>query len=99
MTLEEFRIHLLRTLKDCRDPGDARVLLAGAYLLLSDSRICDHTQKAFWKALSNDLDVIAQESMLVLEKQSAADFSTVVTVAQAEIARYRGSTSPDSSPP
>jgi len=38
---------------------------------LTKSRVGRHTRATFWEALNNDLDVVAQESTLLLERQGA----------------------------
>jgi hypothetical protein len=42
----------------------------------------------FWEDLKSDLEVVAQESTLLLEKQAATALAAVVAVAQAVIAQY-----------
>jgi hypothetical protein len=69
MTLEEYRIQVIERLKASQDPVKARGLLAEVELVLTNSRIGDRAQKTFWETLNNDLDIVAQESTLLLEKQ------------------------------
>ena len=89
MTLDEYRVQVIEKLKACRDPARARGQLAEVDLVLMNSRISDRVQKTFWETLNNDLDVLAQESTLLLEKPAATALSAVIAAAQTVIAQYR----------
>lgn len=89
MTLEEYRIQVIEKLKACREPLWARNLLAEVDLVLTNSGISDQARKTFWEDLKNDLEVVAQESTLLLEKQAATALSAVITAARAAIAQYQ----------
>ena len=54
-----------------------------------NSRISDRAQKVFWQTLNNDLDIVAQESTLLLEKQEATALSGAVAAVRAVIAHYQ----------
>jgi hypothetical protein len=84
MTAEELRIHILQTLKGCREPGDARMLLTEAHLMLFNCSAA--TQSLFWEALGKDLDAIAGDVARLPDAQPVAD---VINAAQIEVARYR----------
>jgi hypothetical protein len=88
MTLEEYCIQVIEKIKACRDPARVRDLLSEVDGLLTRSRIGHHTRATFWEALNNDLDVVAQESTLLLERQAATALSAVVA-AQTVIAQYQ----------
>jgi hypothetical protein len=88
VTLEEYRIQFIEKLKACRDPANVRGLLAEVDLVLMKSGISDRVQRTFWETLNNSLDVVAQESTLLLEKQAATALSAVIAAAQTVIAQY-----------
>jgi hypothetical protein len=89
IALEEYCIQVIETLKACRDPAQVRDLLSEVDGVLTSSRIGRHTRTTFWKAVSDDLDVVAQESPLLLEKQAATALSAVIAAAQTVIAQYQ----------
>jgi hypothetical protein len=89
MTLEEPRIEVMQKLKACRDPVQARELLAEVDLALMKSQISVRAQKRFWEALKKDLDVLAQESAVLLGNQAAVALSGVIVAAQATISPYQ----------
>jgi len=88
MTLEEYCIQVIEEIKACSNPARVGDLLSEVDGLLNRSRIGHHTRAAFWEALNNDLDVVGQESTLLLEKQAATTLSAVVAAAQTVIAEY-----------
>lgn len=88
MTLEDCRIEVIAKLKACQGPLWARNLLAQVDLVLLNSQISAGTKKAFWEALNNDLDVVAEDSTLLLGKEAATTLSAVVAAAKAMIAQY-----------
>jgi hypothetical protein len=89
MTLEDYRIQVTEKLNACQDAGRARTLLDEVDLVLVQSGISRHAKHVFWETLSNDLDVLAQDSTLLMGKQAAVALSVVLATARAEIAQYR----------
>ena len=87
MTLEEYRIQLVEKLKGCREADGARDLLSAADLVVTWRQLSD--QRAFWEALSNDLDLIAQTVTHGLDRQAATALSAVITMAQSVVQEYR----------
>ena len=89
MTLEDYRIEVIAKLKACQGPLWARNLLAQVDLVLLNSQISASTQKAFWEELNHDLDVVGEESTLLLGNEAATTLSAVVAAAKALIAQYQ----------
>lgn len=89
MGLDEYRLQVIESLKNCQTPGRARELLAEVDLVLKSSQLSAGTQGMFWQTLSSDLDLITQDSPLLLEKQAAAALIAVVAVAQRMIVQYQ----------
>jgi hypothetical protein len=89
MTFDEYRIQTIEKLKGFGDAAEARVLLAEVDLVLGSSHISDRAQKTFWEALSNDLDVIAQEATLFVGKQAVEKLREVISAAQTAIRLYQ----------
>jgi chromosome segregation and condensation protein ScpB len=46
-------------------------------------------KKTFWEDLKRDLEVVAQEWTLLLEKQAATALTAVITVARATMTQYQ----------
>lgn len=46
-------------------------------------------KKTFWEDLKSDLEVVAQEWTLLLEKQAATALTAVITVARATMTQYQ----------
>jgi hypothetical protein len=88
MMLEKYRLQVMETLKACKDPVRARGFLAEVDLALMNGKINAQAQKVFWTALNNDLDVLAQQSTRLSERQAATALGVIVT-AQAVISLYQ----------
>jgi hypothetical protein len=89
LTLEEYRIQVVERLKGLREPVRVTGVLLEVELFLAHSAISSETQRSFWDKLYNDLDVVTQDSTLLLGKQAATELRAVVAAAQTEIAQYR----------
>lgn len=87
MTLEDYR-EVIAKLKACSGPSWARNLLAQVDLVLTNSGISAGTRRAFWEDLNHDLEVVGEESTLLLEKQAATVLSSAIAAAQTVIAQY-----------
>jgi len=88
VTLEEYRIQVIEKLKVCGSAASARSLLAEVDLLLTNSRISDRGLRTFWEALNNDLDMVAQDSTVLLNNKAATELSAVIAAARAAIFEY-----------
>ena len=66
------------------------VFLALAEAVLAATGLNLRAQQAFWYGLATDLEVVAEESTRLLEKDRAARLKHVLAAAQADIARYLG---------
>jgi hypothetical protein len=89
MGLDEYRIQVIEQLENCRSFGRARELLAEVDLVLKGSGLSEGIQRVFWQAISSDLDVVLQESPLLLEKRAADTLGPIIAVAQQMIRQYQ----------
>ncbi len=90
MTLEELRIELLDSVRNCPHPNSVGELIADAVSKLNASNIGEHDKKAFWDAVDHDLVVVTQEASMIMEINGAQSLRTAIGVARAAIVRYRG---------
>lgn len=88
MTLEEYRVQVLEKLKGCRDPAQARSLLAEVDLVITNSQVSNHTQKVFWATLIHELDVVEQEASARLGRIAAAELGVAIAAARTAIFEY-----------
>jgi hypothetical protein len=88
MTPDEYRIELLKDLKTCEVPAEARQWIAEAYLFLAQSRLTDRDRMEFWSSLDRDLDMLAQESIQFPDPPSAFMQFSVLTAAQVDVALH-----------
>jgi hypothetical protein len=89
MTLEELRIDLLSSVRNCANPSAVAQLLSEADLILTQSRVAGQVQEAFWQALDRDLEVVTQEASMIIERQGAVTLRSVIEVARAILPVYR----------
>jgi hypothetical protein len=89
VTLEELRIQLLDSVKNCRDPHAVAQLLAEAERTLNDSRVGEVSKGAFWDAVEHDLDVVTQEASVILGTQAALTVRAVIGAARTGLGAYR----------
>jgi hypothetical protein len=89
VTFEGYRVHIVEQLKAARGTERARDLLAEVDMVLASARLSTAAQGAFWESLNSDLDVLAEESKGVLEKEAAAALSAVIAAAQGAVLKYR----------
>ena len=87
--LDEYRIRVIEQLKNCQSPKGARDLLEEVDLMLKSSQLSEGTQRKFWQTLASDVEVVAQDSVFLLEKHVAAVLTPVLEAAQKIIAQYR----------
>jgi hypothetical protein len=88
MTLDEFRLQLLKAIQGCQNPGDVRVLLTEAHLTLLGSKIEEIAQRKLWEALNTDLALLSQPPELQ-QADHPGGFQDVLAAALVEVARYR----------
>ena len=89
MTLEELRIGLLDSVRNCTNPHTVEQLITDAEKKLNASRIGDRARRGFWDAVDHDLVVITQEASMILGRGGAANLRTTIDVARAALTRYR----------
>jgi hypothetical protein len=90
MTLEELRIELLDSLRNCPNPNSVAQLVADTEGKLNASNIGERSRRAFWDAVDHDLDVVTQEASVILEMKGAQTLRTTIGMARAAIVGYRG---------
>jgi hypothetical protein len=90
LSLDGYRIQVVEKLKACHSARGARDLLAEVEAVLAATGLSLRAQQAFWHGLGTDLEVVAEESPRLLEKDRAARLKHVLAAAQADIARYLG---------
>jgi hypothetical protein len=88
ITLEELRIELLDSVRNCPSPNSVVQLIADAERKLNASRIGEQSKRAFWDAVDHDLVVVTQEASVILERQGALTLRTTIDVARAAISKY-----------
>lgn len=91
MTLEELRIELLDSVRNCPNPDAVVQLIADAERKLNASHIGERSKRAFWDAVDHDLVVVTQEASVILERRGARTLRTAIDVARAALSRYRPS--------
>jgi hypothetical protein len=89
MMLDDFRSGVIERLKGCRDTTAARHILAVAELLLTNSHLTSLRRDGFWVNLCENLDGLAEDARLMIDREAGLKLSTIVVAAQARIARYR----------
>lgn len=80
LSLDGYRIQVLERLRACRDPREAREVLAEADIILNASGLSRPAQRAFWQGLDTDLDVLLEDPTGAL--------SAVIAAAKTDIAKY-----------
>jgi hypothetical protein len=91
MTLEELRIELLDSVRNCPNPNAVVQLITDAERKLNASHIGEKSKRAFWDAVDHDLVVVTQEASVIIERQGARTLRTAIDVARAAVSRYRPS--------
>jgi hypothetical protein len=86
LTLEDYRVQVVSQLKDSTEPTRAADLLSYVETMLSAAQASRSLQRAFWRGLSRDLDLLAQQATL-LEPAAAATLRGVIATARAVTAR------------
>jgi len=89
VTLEDYRIQIIEQLKAARGTGRARDLVAEVDMVLASTRLSTAAREAFWDSLSSDLDILAEESKVLLQKEAAAVLGAVITAAQGAVLKCR----------
>jgi hypothetical protein len=89
MTLEQLRIELLDSVKNCQHPDSVAQLFATAECRLRANHIGEQSRRAFWEAVDTDLVVVAQEASVILERQAALSLRTTLGAARAALDTYR----------
>ena len=88
-SLDEYRLQVLARLRACEGPDEALRVLAEAECVLDTSGLRDRAVRTFWQDLSDGLEVIAQESTHLLDKQAFVRLSVVISASLAAITEYR----------
>jgi hypothetical protein len=78
MTLHEYRRSLVVRLEACTGPAQAGTLLAEADLWFTLNRISDEGQAAFWRAVTDDLCIFAEQAALMRAKELASILRAVL---------------------
>lgn len=86
LTLDDYRAQVVQRLKTCSEPTRAGELLADVETILNATQTSSSLQKAFWRAFSQDLDLLAQRAAL-LDPVAAATLRAVITNARAVAVR------------
>jgi hypothetical protein len=89
LTLEEFRIQLLKQIRGCQDSLQAQELIVQAQLALKKSRLKQRTIQAFWLSMNKDLMVLEEGTVNVRVGDALAARTAVITAARAAISRYQ----------
>ncbi len=89
MTLEELRIELLDSVRNCPNPNSVPELIADVERKLNASQIGEQSRRKFWDAVDHDLVVVTQEASVILERQGARTLRTTIDMARAALAQYR----------
>lgn len=82
LTLDHYRAQLVQQLKDCPEAARAAGLLSDVETMLSATQSTHSLQKAFWRGLSQDLDLLTQQAAL-LDSDAAATLRAVINTARA----------------
>lgn len=85
-TLDDYRTQVVTHLKTCPGASAAVGLLSDIETMLAAMQNTHAQQKAFWRGLSQDLDLLAQQAML-LDPDAAATLRAVIAVARAATLR------------
>lgn len=86
LTLDEYRAQVVQQLQACSEPARALDLLADVETMFNATQISPALQRDFWTGLSQDLDLLIQESTLS-DPASEATLRAVITSARAVTAR------------
>lgn len=82
LTLDEYRAQVVMQLKACAETARAAELLSDVETMLAATQTSASLQSAFWRALSQDLDLLAQRATL-LDPGAAATLRVVISTARA----------------
>ena len=94
LSLDDYRSQILTQLKVAVDPTAARELISEVDLVLMHSQMSDQGIRAFWIALRNALDGVAQSTRL-LDRHAATALEAVVTAAQSAILEFESMVAAD----
>jgi hypothetical protein len=78
MTLHEYRLSLVLRLEACAGPVQAGTLLAEADLWFTLNRISDEGQADFWRAVTDDLCILAEQAALMHARELASILRAVL---------------------
>jgi hypothetical protein len=82
LTLDEYRAQVVMQLKACAEAARAAELLSDVETMLAATQTSPSLQSAFWRAFSQDLDLLAQRATL-LDPGAAATLRVVISTARA----------------
>ena len=82
LTLDEYRAQVVMQLKACAETARAAELLSDVETMLAATQTRPSLQNAFWRAFSQDLDLLAQHATL-LDPGAAATLRVVISTARA----------------
>jgi hypothetical protein len=89
VTLADYRIQILRSLKVCHEPTRARGLLATAALVLMKGGVSEAAQLMFWAILNDELEVLTRPSVKQPGCLTRTMSRSVIATGQAVVAQYQ----------
>jgi hypothetical protein len=89
MTLEDYRIQLVKRIVECAGPHVVRDLVTEAHEMLIAFQLQPGTVGKFWRELRADLEVIYEEILYIHEPAARALRGAVITAAQVALTPYQ----------
>ena len=89
ISLEELRVALLDSVRNCPNPHSVAELIGDAERKLKASHIGEQSRRAFWDAVDHDLVVVIQEASVILERKRALTLRSTIDMARSVLNSYR----------